>query len=73
MAWLFAVLAAHRGMSFQTALTAALAVWLVAVVPTYLGIANSGLLPLGLAFATTVVGFFACIPTAWLVWKRLAA
>jgi len=73
MAWLFVVLATQRGMSFRTALTAALAVWLVAVVPTYLGIANSGLLPPGLAFATTVVGLLACIPTAWLVWKRLAA
>ena len=41
------------------------------VVPTYLGIANSALLPVGLAAATTLVGLVSAVPTAWLVWKWL--
>lgn len=71
IAWLFAVLAQTRGRSLRTALTAALAVWAISVVPTYLGIANSALLPAGLATATTLVGLVASVPTGWLVWKWL--
>jgi hypothetical protein len=71
IAWLYAELARGRGPGLATAISAALAVWAVTVVPTYLGIANSGLLPVGLAAATTVVGVVSAIPTAWLVWKWL--
>jgi GNAT superfamily N-acetyltransferase len=71
IAWLFAVLAETRGRGLGTALTAAIAVWAISVVPTYLGIANSALLPAGLAVATTLVGLFSAVPTAWLVWKGL--
>jgi len=71
IAWLFAVLAQTRGRSPRTALTAALVIWAISVVPTYLGIANSALLPAGLAAATTLVGLVASVPTAWLVWKIL--
>ena len=71
IAWLFAVLAQTRGRGLRTALTAALVVWAISVVPTYLGIANSALLPAGLAAATTLVGLAASVPTAWLVWKIL--
>ncbi len=53
------------------AITAALLVWAVTVVPTYLGIANSGLLPVGLAAATTVVGLASTLPTGWMVWRSL--
>lgn len=71
IAWLYVELAHNRGPGFGTAIAAALVVWTVTVVPTYLGIANSGLLPFGLAAATTVVGVVSAIPTAWLVWKWL--
>jgi hypothetical protein len=71
IAWLFAVLAQTRGRTLRTALTAALVVWAISVVPTYLGIANSALLPAGLAAATTLVGLVASAPTGWLVWKTL--
>jgi len=71
IAWLYVELARNRGPGLGPAITAALAVWAVTVVPTYLGIANSGLLPVGLATATTVVGVVSAIPTAWLVWKWL--
>lgn len=71
IAWLFAVLAQTRGRNLRTALTAALVVWAISVVPTYLGIANSALLPTGLAAATTLVGLVASVPTGWLVWKTL--
>ena len=71
IAWLFAVLAQTRGRGLRTALTAALVVWAISVVPTYLGIANSALLPAGLAAGTTLVGLAASVPTAWLVWKIL--
>jgi hypothetical protein len=73
IAWLFAVLAETRGRSLHTALTAALAVWAISVVPTYLGIANSALLPVDLAVATTLVGLVASVPTGWLVWRWLRA
>lgn len=71
IAWLFVVLVQTRGHSLRTALTAALVVWAISVVPTYLGIANSALLPAELAAATTLVGLVAAVPTAWLVWKIL--
>ena len=71
IAWLYVELARSRGPGLGTAIAAAIAVWAVTVVPTYLGIANSGLLPLGLAAATTVVGVVSAVPTAWLVWKWL--
>jgi len=71
IAWLYVELARNHGPGIGTAMTAALAVWAVTVVPTYLGIANSGLLPFDLAAATTVVGVVSAIPTAWLVWKWL--
>jgi uncharacterized membrane protein len=71
IAWLYVELARGRGPGLGKAVTAALAVWAVTVVPTYLGIANSGLLPVGLAAATTVVGVVSAIPTAWLVWRWL--
>jgi hypothetical protein len=71
IAWLYIELARTRGRSFGTALTAAVVVWAVSVVPTYLGIANSALLPAGLAAATTVVGIVSAVPTAWLVWRWL--
>jgi hypothetical protein len=71
IAWLYVELARSRGPGLGTAIIAALVVWAVTVVPTYLGIANSGLLPVGLAAATTVVGVVSAIPTGWLVWKWL--
>jgi hypothetical protein len=71
IAWLYVELARNRGPGLGTAITAALVVWAVTVVPTYLGIANSGLLPFGLAAATTVVGLVSAIPTAWLISKWL--
>ena len=71
IAWLFAVLAETRGRGLGTALTAAIAIWAISIVPTYLGIANSALLPAGLAVATTLVGLVSAVPTAWLVWKGL--
>lgn len=71
IAWLYVELARNRGPGLGTAIAAALAVWAVTLVPTYLGIANSGLLPISLAAATTVVGLVSAIPTGWLVWKWL--
>ena len=72
IAWLYVELARSHGPGLGTAISAALLVWAVTVVPTYLGIANSGLLPFGLAAATTLVGVASAIPTGWLVWMWLS-
>lgn len=71
VAALFVALARHSGTGLRTALVAALAIWGVGVVPAYLGIANSGLLPAELCVATTLVGLVASLPTAWLVQRLL--
>jgi hypothetical protein len=45
---------------------------LVSLVPDFMyGIANSALLPVELAVATTLVGLASAVPTAWFVWKGL--
>jgi hypothetical protein len=62
-------LAESRGRTLGTALRASIVVWAISVVPTYLGIANSALLPVELAVATTLVGLASALPTAWFVWK----
>jgi len=44
----------------------------VSLVPDFMyGIANSALLPVELAVATTLVGLASALPTAWFVWKWL--
>ena len=65
--WLYAALAARYGASFATALRASALVFVVGAFTTYLGIANSGLLPWGLAAATTLLAFVVFMPGAWLV------
>lgn len=65
--WLYSALAERYGTSFATALRASALVFVVGAFTTYLGIANSGLLPWGLAAATTLLAFVVFIPGAWLV------
>ena len=65
--WLYTALAARYGASFATALRASALVFVVGAFTTYLGIANSGLLPWDLAAATTLLAFVVFLPGAWLV------
>ena len=65
--WLYPALAARYGASFATAVRASALVFVVGAFTTYLGIANSGLLPWGLAAATTLLAFVVFMPGAWLV------
>jgi hypothetical protein len=65
--WLYAALAARHGASVAVALRASALVFGVGAFTTYLGIANSGLLPWDLAVATTLLAFVVFIPGAWLV------
>lgn len=65
--WLYAALAVRYGASVGTALRASALVFVVGAFTTYLGIANSGLLPWGLAAATTLLAFVVFVPGAWLV------
>ena len=65
--WLYKALAARYGASFATALRASALVFVVGAFTTYLGVANSGLLPWDLAAATTLLAFVVFLPGAWLV------
>ena len=65
--WLYARLAPSCGATFATALRATMLVFIVGAFTTYLGIANSGLLPWGLSAATTLLALVTFIPGAWLV------
>ena len=67
MCWLYAALAVRHGASVVTALRASALVFVVGAFTTYLGIANSGLLPWGLAVSTTLLAFVVFVPGAWLV------
>ena len=69
--WLYSALAARYGASFTTALRASALVFVVGAFTTYLGIANSGLLPWGLAAATTLLAFVVFVAGAWLVDRLL--
>jgi hypothetical protein len=65
--WLYAALAVRYGASVVTALRACALVFVVGAFTTYLGIANSGLLPWGLAAATTLLALVVFVTGAWLV------
>lgn len=69
--WLYAALAARYGVSFAVALRASTLVFVVGAFTTYLGVANSGLLPWDLAAATTLLAFVVFIPGAWLVHRLM--
>lgn len=64
---LYPALAVRYGATFATALRASALVFAVGAFTTYLGIANSGLLPWSLAAATTLLAFVVFMPGAWLV------
>jgi hypothetical protein len=65
--WLYVGLAPRYGATFANALRATTLVFAVGALTTYLGIANSGLLPWGLSAATTLLAMVTFIPGAWLV------
>lgn len=67
LAWLYAVCLPRYGTGLRTSLRASFVVWLVGAMTTYLGIANAGLLPIGLSVATTTLALAAFIPAAWIV------
>jgi hypothetical protein len=66
VSWLYVRLAAIYGPSFATALRTCMLVFVVGALTTYLGIANSGLLPWRISIATTVLALVTFIPGAWL-------
>lgn len=67
MCWLYVGLAPRYGATLATALRATTLVFAVGALTTYLGIANSGLLPWGLSAATTLLALVTFVPGAWLV------
>jgi uncharacterized membrane protein len=64
--WAYAGLAPRYGRSVATALRATALVFAVGALTTYVGIANSGLLPWTLAAATTLLALVTFVPGAWL-------
>lgn len=64
--WTYAGLAPRYGRSVATALRATGLVFAVGALTTYVGIANSGLLPWTLAAATTLLALVTFVPGAWL-------
>lgn len=69
--WLYAALAVRYGASVMTALRASALVFVVGAFTTYLGIANSSLLPWDLAAATTLLALVVFVAGAWLVDRLL--
>lgn len=69
--WLYAGLAPRYGASVATALRASVLVFIVGAFTTYLGIANSGLLPWRLSVATTLLALAVFVPVAWLVHRLM--
>ena len=66
VSWLYVRLARSDGPSFATAVRACMLVFVVGALTTYLGMANSGLLPWRLSVATTILALATFIPGAWL-------
>jgi hypothetical protein len=64
--WTYAGLAPRYGRSVATALRATALVFVVGALTTYVGIANSGLLPWTIAAATTLLALVIFVPGAWL-------
>jgi hypothetical protein len=64
--WTYAGLAPRYGRSVATALRATALVFTVGALTTYVGIANSGLLPWTIASATTLLALVTFVPGAWL-------
>jgi hypothetical protein len=64
--WAYAGLVPRYGRSVATALRATALVFVVGALTTYVGIANSGLLPWSLAAATTLLALVTFVPGAWL-------
>lgn len=64
--WAYAGLAPRYGRSVATALRATALVFTVGALTTYVGIANSGLLPWTIAAATTLLALVTFVPGAWL-------
>lgn len=64
--WLYEALADRYGRSLGTAARATALVFVVGALTTYLGIANSALLPWGLAVAATLLALVVFVPGAWL-------
>jgi len=64
--WLYDALAARYGRSLGTAARATALVFVVGALTTYLGIANSALLPWGLAASATLLALAVFAPGAWL-------
>lgn len=65
--WLYVAMAGRFGASMGTAMRACALVFIVGALTTYLGIANSGLLPWGISVATTLLALVVFVPGAWLV------
>lgn len=64
--WTYAGVAPRYGCSVATALRATALVFMVGALTTYVGIANSGLLPWRISAATTLLALVTFIPGAWL-------
>ncbi|HSJ62930.1 MAG TPA: hypothetical protein VK922_03380 [Gemmatimonadaceae bacterium] len=71
LAWLFLVLVSAGRDRRTAAWQAALLVWAVGAMTTYLGVWNSGLVPGGLAVATTLLALVTFVPTSWVVARLL--
>jgi len=69
--WLYVALLPRYGASVRTALRASALVFVVGALTTYLGIANSGLLPWRISLATTLLAFVVFVPGAWLTHRVL--
>ena len=67
LAWLYAHLRATLGPTLGTAIKAALAVWAIGALTTYLGVANAGLLPVRISVLTSLLALVLFVPAAWLV------
>ena len=66
LAWTYAGIAPRFGWGWAAAWRASLLIWAVGAFTTYLGVANSGLLPTQLALWTTLVAIVTVVPAVWL-------
>ena len=67
LAWLYVAVQPRLKPGMGTAMKAALLIWAVGVMTTYVGIANSGLLPAKLSMATSLLALVSFLPAAWVV------
>lgn len=66
LVWLYAAIQPRFGPGFQTAMRAAMIIWILGVAVPYVGILRIGWLPNGIAGATSAVAFLSFVPAAWL-------